>query len=122
MYILHKGKYASININGKSVRFNLQIKIHGFVRRVFYNPYVSPDIILKEIASMLSDNKISGKHKAFLEMDGKQLCECAKCNGKGLLPQYNHIAGGICYNCYGSGYTFQSYLKNGEYTKFDLVY
>ena len=28
---------------------------------------------------------------------------CGKCNGKGHLKTYTHIAGGVCFECNGSG-------------------
>lgn len=30
-------------------------------------------------------------------------CSCYKCSGTGYLPQYNHVQGGICFNCGGKG-------------------
>lgn len=28
---------------------------------------------------------------------------CGKCAGAGILHQYRHRSGGVCYRCYGSG-------------------
>ena len=28
---------------------------------------------------------------------------CRKCLGHGVLPQYRHRSGGVCYRCYGAG-------------------
>ena len=28
---------------------------------------------------------------------------CRKCLGAGVLPQYRHRSGGVCYRCYGAG-------------------
>lgn len=30
---------------------------------------------------------------------------CKRCEGTGFLPQYSHIAGGVCFHCEGSGRT-----------------
>jgi hypothetical protein len=30
---------------------------------------------------------------------------CSKCNGTGYIPEYNHIQGGICFQCIGNRYT-----------------
>lgn len=29
---------------------------------------------------------------------------CPKCNGKGYIPEYGHIASGVCFLCNGRGY------------------
>lgn len=28
---------------------------------------------------------------------------CPRCNGRGRIPQYRHVEGGICFLCYGQG-------------------
>lgn len=28
---------------------------------------------------------------------------CPKCGGRGYLPEYRHVSGGICFRCYGTG-------------------
>jgi len=28
---------------------------------------------------------------------------CPRCSGKGLLPHYSHVQGGICFRCVGAG-------------------
>lgn len=33
--------------------------------------------------------------------------ECAKCGGKGHIPHYSNIAGGVCFSCQGRGYNLQ---------------
>lgn len=30
---------------------------------------------------------------------------CSKCNGTGYIPQYNHVQGGVCFQCMGNRYT-----------------
>jgi 5-methylcytosine-specific restriction endonuclease McrA len=29
---------------------------------------------------------------------------CSKCNGTGYIPQYNHVQGGVCFQCKGERY------------------
>lgn len=31
------------------------------------------------------------------------VCECAKCNGKGVIPAFAHVCKGICFDCAGTG-------------------
>lgn len=32
-------------------------------------------------------------------------CRCRRCGGSGILPEYSHVDGGVCYQCNGAGYT-----------------
>ena len=41
-------------------------------------------------------------------MDTKIICP--KCKGKGVLMDYQHIAGGKCFCCNGSGYIYEDNL------------
>lgn len=40
-------------------------------------------------------------------------CQCWKCGGTGRIPQFNHVEGGICFECGGCGKEFKT-IK--EYT------
>ena len=41
--------------------------------------------------------------------------ECNKCNGTGFIKEFNHVIGGVCFNCHGDGYVIRKskpvYLK-----------
>ena len=39
--------------------------------------------------------------------------ECNRCDGKGILPHYGHISGGICFACKGSGKLSQQVRVDG---------
>lgn len=42
----------------------------------------------------------------FYDSSGKTftpLIPCDRCGGSGYLPQFNHVANGICFKCYGEG-------------------
>ncbi len=28
---------------------------------------------------------------------------CSRCSGKGLIPHFSHVLGGVCFRCWGSG-------------------
>jgi len=45
-----------------------------------------------EIAMMLAPEKPK-----------KKAAPCKRCKGKGILPHFSHILGGICFNCWGIG-------------------
>lgn len=47
--------------------------------------------------------------------------KCPNCKGKGHLPQFSHVEGGICFSCNGSGYkevdkeTYDEYQKQARF-------
>jgi hypothetical protein len=58
----------------------------------------------------------------YFLMEVNPMCDiikinCGKCEGKGILPEYRHIAGGTCFACKGRGiftYTLKQYEKKQE--------
>lgn len=34
---------------------------------------------------------------------GRRLGDCIKCGGEGYIPEYDHVQGGICFRCKGTG-------------------
>jgi RecJ-like exonuclease len=50
------------------------------------------------ISSLDFKNKKYNLHNEFMY-------KCGKCNGRGHIPQFSHIAGGVCFNCSGKGKT-----------------
>ena len=38
------------------------------------------------------------------------MCKCSKCNGKGVIPAFMHVAKGVCFDCMGLGYGKQGKL------------
>jgi len=38
-----------------------------------------------------------------------EIAPCPKCNGRGVLPGYHHIARGVCFRCGGTGYDADAY-------------
>lgn len=34
----------------------------------------------------------------------KRRYDCARCSGRGVLQQYRHVSGGVCFNCNGDAY------------------
>ena len=34
----------------------------------------------------------------------KRRYDCARCSGRGVLQQYRHVSGGVCFNCNGEAY------------------
>lgn len=41
--------------------------------------------------------------------------KCARCNGKGYIDIYKDTQNGICFICYGDGYTFKNKCEENEF-------
>ena len=59
-----------------------------------------------ELATLLGDflfrsNRFNVRHSL-----GSSDCGCPRCGGSGYLPQYSHVAGGICFQCGGVEYEY----------------
>ena len=56
----------------------------------------------KELASILS---IMRRHSFLSEFREMETFDdvCMRCGGTGYLPEYNHVEGGVCFACGGSG-------------------
>lgn len=88
-----------LNKDGSLWGFNLRVDAFGFVRRVRIHDYIAPNDILMAIGDLLNKENIKERINAtYFES-----CECSRCNGKGIIPQFHYYCGGICFDCYGSG-------------------
>jgi hypothetical protein len=45
------------------------------------------------------------------------LIECYRCNGKGFIPGFEHVANGRCFLCMGSGKLDAKKMKNVSYSR-----
>lgn len=45
---------------------------------------------------------------------GTPLSTCERCGGAGAISAYQHIAGGVCYECNGTGYSEQRRITAGH--------
>jgi hypothetical protein len=45
---------------------------------------------------------LTARHNA-LAADFNALAVCPPCSGRGHLPEYSHVAGGVCFACSGTG-------------------
>lgn len=67
------------------------------------------DAILKTVARRIS---LSREGFDFIR-DGS--CNCVKCNGRGIIPEFMYYADGVCFDCGGTGidrHYLQSYIKS----------
>jgi len=88
-----------LNKDGSLFGFNLRVDAFGFTSRVRVHHYIAPNDILSTIGNLLNKQNIKEKIGAtYLEN-----CDCSRCNGKGIIPQFHYYCSGICFDCYGSG-------------------
>jgi len=48
------------------------------------------------------------------QLSGLDEISCSRCGGSGHLPQYNHVSGGVCFLCGGSGAINSSSFEDFE--------
>lgn len=42
--------------------------------------------------------------KDVLKVDNVKFEDCLRCSGKGFIPNYGHVDGGVCFKCHGVGF------------------
>jgi len=111
--ISEKGKVWTnknhIDSNGNMIEFNIQIKAYGWTRRVYVSHWISADDVLKNVGKLLQNPNVSDKHTTSIQLSGLEVCECPRCNGKGIIPAFHYYCQGICFECYGSKYSLRKY-------------
>lgn len=48
--------------------------------------------------------------------------ECPKCNGKGFIGRYSHVASGTCFRCAGSGKVSAARVAQDRYKEIDAMH
>jgi hypothetical protein len=90
--------------NGNLIKFNIEISGYGWRRRVYLSSFSAKDL-LKEVGSFIQIPSVSDAHSKSISVSGLEVCQCERCNGKGIIPQFDYYCGGICFECYGSKYS-----------------
>jgi hypothetical protein len=89
--------------DGSLIKFNIEIKGYGWTKRVYENNFSAKDL-LEHVGSFVQNPSISEQHVKSISVNTFEICECSRCNGKGIIPAFNYYCNGICFNCYGSKY------------------
>ena len=89
--------------DGSLIKFNIEIKGYGWTKRVYENNFSAKDL-LKHVGAFVQNPSISEQHVKSISVNTFEVCECSRCNGKGIIPAFNYYCNGICFNCYGSKY------------------
>ena len=58
--------------------------------------------LLAEVEAEIAAGIVTPEVKA-LNAVKKVATPCARCHGRGVLPLYMHVAGGMCFECNGTG-------------------
>jgi hypothetical protein len=90
--------------NGNLIKFNIEIIGYGWRRRVYLNSFSAKDL-LREVGLFVQNPSISDAHVKSISVSGLEVCECGRCNGTGIIPQFHYYCSGICFECYGSKYS-----------------
>ena len=45
----------------------------------------------------------------FLDRDGNLVSKCGRCEGSGYIPKFNHVENGVCFKCYGAGFSAEGF-------------
>lgn len=74
-----------------------------------YKPnIITPNTILLCLTKVIQKPKVSKAIGSYLA----NCPECNRCNGKGILPHYMHVANGVCFRCLGTGYDATPIIKH----------
>lgn len=89
--------------DGSLIKFNIEIKGYGWTKRVYESNFSAKDL-LAHVGTFVQNPSISEQHVKSISVNTFEVCECSRCNGKGIIPAFNYYCNGICFNCYGSKY------------------
>lgn len=96
-----------VNEDGTLKKFNVMIEGYGYIRRVYLRRDFTAKDLLQQVGEFIQDPKIAEKHIKSISVDFNEICECQRCNGQGIIPQFHYYCSGICFECYGSRYSFK---------------
>lgn len=99
-FLLIKNGYMRKNSNG--FNYNLRIYIYG-KGKCFMLKSFDPESICDCFARVSQMPHV--KESINIHQDAYI---CDKCHGKGVIPAFRHICKGVCFDCLGVGYRFNS--------------
>jgi len=97
--ICEKGKVWSSETVSK---YNIKINGVGRMMRSYCKATtITPYDVLRVVGKFLQDAAVKEQIKSHVNLD----CSCDRCNGRGFIPMFHYYCDGICFECYGSGYS-----------------
>lgn len=85
---------------GKS---GLPIEVHHIYYKANTQPWEYDNDALMSVCHSCHKHIHQTREIPFLDSNGNLARSCDRCNGNGYIPEYNHIASGICFKCHGAG-------------------
>ena len=94
------------------------LEVHHRYYRYTWMPWEYPDQALVVLCRECHEARHHLKKIPVFDASG-HLVEspprCSRCGGGGYIPPYNHVAGGICFRCWGSGLDFEKTMSIEEF-------
>jgi len=88
-------------VSKKGNQYNVLVQGVGRLSRYKIKGNVQPINILKACGNFLQGEEVKKEIKSFVNLD----LSCDRCQGRGHIPQYSYWCNGICFECYGTGYS-----------------
>ena len=98
IFLVKKG-FVRTTEGGFKYTVSIRIVEHKLYNQ-FYVLNITPYEILKCLATFLLRKEV----KELIQSEISTPCECRKCEGKGIIPDFLHYAKGVCFDCMGIGY------------------
>jgi len=97
IYICQKGQVWQND--SKTKKWNIVIKGFGYKSTAYISGTIETIEILTLLGKFLNDENIKKRINVTIPVS----CDCPRCHGKGIIPQFHYFCSGICFQCYGSG-------------------
>lgn len=82
-------------------KYDLKISAAGYSTRAFLKNDISAFYILRYIGIHLQFPAVAEKIKASVSLH----THCERCNGQGFIPAFHYYCNGICFECFGTGFS-----------------
>lgn len=111
--ICEKGKVWSMDDN-PSFKYNIVVRgCSRRFRRYVKTNTITPYDVLLVAGKFLQDSTVKQQIVSHVNLD----LSCDRCNGVGFISMFKHYCDGICFECYGTGYSKHKKIEVKIYEK-----
>ncbi len=91
-------------------KYNIIISL-GEISYAYMNRDIasSPLSVLANVGNFINKDSVKQVLTASININ----CKCEKCGGAGVIPQFHYYCSGICFDCFGLGFTKLRIAVNG---------